>query len=95
MRVHKPFDGKMGTEKIVEQQYAAYYNHNTAVEDGNKTVGAKKMQTTDVGAQVQRKRNQKLVKNQEKQQMNLHFFISDNESNRQAEYSINKSEYQL
>lgn len=80
---------------IMKQQYTANGNHNGAVEYRNNTVGSKKMQRADIRTEVQCKRNKKLIKNKEKQQVKLNFVVPDNCCNSEAKNCINYSKYKL
>lgn len=79
----------------MEQQNAANGNHNGTIQYRNNTVGSEKMQRTDIRPEIQRKRNEELVKNKEEQQMKLNFVVPDYGCNSQAENRINNGQNQF
>ena len=53
------------------------------------------MQTADIWTQIKRKRNKKLVKNEEEKQVELYFVVPDNKSDNKTEDCINNGQHKF
>jgi len=75
-----------------KKQNAADPYHQCPVKNRQKAVGAEKLQCADIGTQVKRKGDQKLVQYQEEKKVKLDLPVTDEDSGYQAEYRIHHSQ---